>query len=148
MKQAIFIIFLALTACKKTTPPVTPNTPPQAIYHTVPNWASDTLYSFGSGLMDTMYAYTDAGKSYIKHKGVQYELKAYEVQHQVYSDSLMQYYVDVFDGSGIRINPNNTTTMVSVSKYWQNGWKPSLQMIICKYAPFDVNAHSYQGLDI
>jgi hypothetical protein len=157
MKQLILIALLSISlfACKKTTtPPSTPSNPspnPQVVYHSLPNWISDTLVAqvIGVGAVDTMYAYTVAGKSYIKHKGIQYEIKAYELKGQKWSDSAQEYFCDIFDPSGKQINPDSTlNTVVNTSQYWDESFKvikKSTQFIVAHYPPFHADATGYMG---
>lgn len=110
----------------------TPSTPgPTTVYYSVPGWANDTLVGVwnngGSPGRDTAYSHTTSGQSYVKYQGVDYTLKAYDVDSNGSSGSI--YTVDFFDASNVKLNGTQT---VFVSP-----WNGQYQHMLVNFAPFN-----------
>lgn len=120
---------LALYSCNTTTNPPAPST----AYFTVPGWANDTLVGVwnngGAQGRDTAYAHTTSGQSYVKYHGVDYAVKAYDVDSNGSAGSI--YTVDFFDGSNVKLNGTQT---VFVSP-----WNGQYQHMMVNFAPFNTN---------
>lgn len=115
------------------------------VYGAIPNWKTDTLFTaYGD---DSMYAFTQNGKSYIRYQNNQYELKAYDYNQSV-SDKDGFYRCDVLTMQGTKVNPDNSPAAVFSSRYWDKGfqvWKTWPQRFKGNFSPFKQGAGEYQG---
>lgn len=157
MKKLLLLsLIVAAAACKKkTTPPPTttnPNPTPQTVYHDLPYWKDDTLkgVAINYGYFDAIYPFSKGVQSWIKHKGVEYRLRAYEMANSGFSDSTGYYFCDLFDVNGKQINSDSVINVtVSTSRSWNKNykvWDTTLQSVMMNFPPFDKNISFYLAL--
>ncbi|PZF70783.1 hypothetical protein [Taibaiella soli] len=140
MKKVILIASLPFIAACNSGGGNTNVTPAKA-YYVVPNWQNDTLIGMYSNLKkDTMFSLMDNGKSCIKYRGVEYEIKAYMLNNAAFTQNAQQYFVDIFTMSGTQVNSVNTQdASAEPSKYFDNAystWKTQHQGIMINHPPF------------
>ena len=132
-----FLLFsLVFASCKKKSDTVDQPENNKA-YTSIPYWEHDTLFMRHrkfSHVMDSVITYTDAGRSYFRHRNIQYELRLYEINN----GSSLQYHCDVFDPSGKRVNNKDVYAMAKPSKYSDNDTlKSQFQVVALPFPPFE-----------
>lgn len=136
------LLILAVSCGKKNNPVITNPTQP-AKYHPIPHWETDTLIGgikYIDPVFDTLYSFTQNGKSYIIHHGTQYELKTKEFNYTKYSDSAQSYLTVVFDMAGNQISPNISNISITPAKYWDTVTLKMVnqqQVTMLPFAPFN-----------
>lgn len=153
MKKAIIFIALAgmFAACNQSSNPTQPVNPNSKNYSPIPNWKKDTFVStwYDNGdKYDTAYSVTSGGKTCLTYKGVQYELRAFNLIGKAVNDTMGNYFFDMFTMSGTQLSPNVGTPFAIVSKYWDYGfstWKTQRQSLQVHFSPFPDKAGIYIG---
>jgi hypothetical protein len=127
MKPAILFLLCAVlfTACKRDDDDDPQPGSSLPVYADVPNWQTvPMLADMAGGGADTVYAFTEQTRTYIRYKGVVYQLKARtDLPQYPVSAGAHTFYVTVYSASGL---VTITDCFVSSGKYFRNG-SPVLQ---------------------
>lgn len=134
MKNTILFCFLLIAvSCNSGGNGNNNPTPNQTTYYDVPNWDSTMLYgqivatNTTQAGTDSMLSYTKSGVAYIKYRGVEYKLKAYDPvpSHPALQNDRV-YFIDVFDSNNNKVFGGSAQP----KKYVQNGqWVTSYQAL-------------------
>lgn len=142
MKNILLLIFSIVVFASCNSNNNNNNVNPAKVYYSVPNWQTDTLIGvWQTGAItnrDTIYSFTANSKSYIKYKGIQYEVKAYMFNNASFQQNAQHYLADIFTMNGAQLNTVYTDG-AEPGKYYDNAfstWKVNYQSIQAKHPPF------------